>query len=264
VDDQRVGRIVRALRRRLGWRQLDVAIKAGCSQTVVSQLERGHLDVLSTRVLRRILAEVGATAVIEIRWRAGALDRLLDEDHAVLVARVAALLRAAGWFVETEVTYSEFGERGSYDLLAFHSATRIILVVEVKTDLATAEGTLRKIDEKARLASQVALKRFGWRMRSVAVLLVFAENSTLRKRVARHAALFDQALPMRNVAIRNWLPEPSPVRGGIWFLSPSAGSAAIRGRGGRERVRAPKSQSVPERQVLPDKNVVDSSAVGNK
>jgi len=252
VDDQRLGRIVRALRRRRAWRQTDLAAKAACSQTLISLLERGHLDRLSTRVLRQILAAVDATAVIEVRWRAGALDRLLDEDHAVLVATVANLLRAAGWLVETEVTYSEFGERGSFDLLAFHAATRIVLVVEVKTDLTSAEATLRKLDEKARLSRTVALTRLGWRARSATALLVFAEHSSLRRRFARHGGLFDQALPMRNVAIRNWLREPVPARGGVWFVSPNNGSAAIHRRGGRERVRAPQARPTPARRVLPD------------
>ena len=53
VDDQRIGRVVRALRRRLGWRQADLAEKAGCSQATVSETERGHLP--EVRLLRGIL-----------------------------------------------------------------------------------------------------------------------------------------------------------------------------------------------------------------
>ncbi len=79
-------------------------MKAECSQAMVSLIERGHIDRISLRALRRVLAALDASAFVTVNWRAGDLDRLVDEDHARLVAAVAALLRAAGWLVETEVT----------------------------------------------------------------------------------------------------------------------------------------------------------------
>jgi transcriptional regulator with XRE-family HTH domain len=243
MDDQKLGRIVRALRRRLGWRQVDLAREAQCSQTMVSLLERGHLSSVPLPVVRRIIAALDATLVVEVRWRAGALERLLDEDHATLVERVAELLRKNGWLVELEVTYSEYGERGSYDVLAFHPGSGIILVVEVKTDVASTEATFRKLDEKVRLATTVAGKRFGWSARSVAKVVVLPEASTLRRRVARHAALFARVPPDRGTRIRSWLARPSGRLAAMWFLSPGRGTTLIRGRGGRERVRRPKSPS---------------------
>jgi transcriptional regulator with XRE-family HTH domain len=243
VDDQRVGRIVRALRRRLGWRQLDVAERAGCSQTKVSLLERGHLSDVPLTTLRAIIGALDASLAIEVRWRAGALERLLDEDHAVLVGRCAEILRRAGWLVEVEVTYSEWGERGSYDILAYHLASRTLLVVEVKTDITSAEATLRKLDEKVRLAQPVAQKRFGWSGDTVGRLLVLAGSSTLRRRVARHRAIFDRSLPTRAVDVRRWIMSPVGGLAGLWFLSTSRSTTLIKGRGGRERIRRPKSQS---------------------
>jgi transcriptional regulator with XRE-family HTH domain len=70
MDDQRIGRIVRALRRRLGWRQIDLAIRAACSQATISLVERGHLAGVSLPVLRRILTALDASLVIEVRSRA--------------------------------------------------------------------------------------------------------------------------------------------------------------------------------------------------
>ncbi|HEY8136155.1 MAG TPA: helix-turn-helix domain-containing protein, partial [Candidatus Limnocylindrales bacterium] len=95
MDDQRVGRVVRALRRRLGWTQSDVAARAACAQATVSETERGNLP--SVPILRRVLAALDASMVIDLRWRAGALERLLDEDHARLVGYLVTLLRALGW-----------------------------------------------------------------------------------------------------------------------------------------------------------------------
>jgi transcriptional regulator with XRE-family HTH domain len=241
MDDQRVGRIVRALRLRLGWRQSDLAARAGCTQTVISRLERGHLGSLSVRLVRRVLAALDASVIIEIRWRGAAADRLMDDAHAALVAAVAEYLRRNGWLVETEVTYSEFGERGSFDLLAFHPAQRIVLAVEVKTDLPSAEAVLRKLDEKARLAATVARKRFGWEAAQSGRLLVFPASPTLRRRIARHAVLFERALPTRNVAIRQWLRRPGGAMAGLWFLSERDAGTGIAIVRRRERVRRPKS-----------------------
>jgi transcriptional regulator with XRE-family HTH domain len=243
VDDQRVGRIVRALRRRLGWRQVDLARAAGCSQTMTSLVERGRLEQVPLRIVRRIITALDATLVVEVRWRAGALERLLDADHAALVGQVAELLRRAGWKVEVEVTYSEYGERGSYDILALQAEAGALLVIEVKTDLTSVEGTLRKMDEKARLATKVARERFGWPVRAVSRLLIMPELSTLRRRVARHEGIFGRALPARGMEVREWLRYPEGRLAGLWFLSPSPGATLIQGRGGRERVRRPNPPS---------------------
>jgi Holliday junction resolvase-like predicted endonuclease len=70
-----------------------------------------------------------------------------------------------------------YGERGSIDLLAWHEATRTLLVVEVKTEVASIEATLRKHDEKVRLARRVAADRFGWQATVTSRLLVLPRTS---------------------------------------------------------------------------------------
>jgi transcriptional regulator with XRE-family HTH domain len=250
VDDQRVGRILRALRRRRGWRQSDLARRARCSQATVSRAERGHLPAVP--ILRRLLAALDASLALDVRWRAGALDRLLDEEHALLVGAVAALLSASGWSVRLEVTYSEFGERGSIDVVACWPALGILLVIEVKTDLAAVEAVLRKLDEKVRLAPKVVRERFNWEVKHVAWLLIMPESSTLRRRAARQATVLDRVFPARAAAIRTWIQRPTGPIAGLWFLSVSHGATDIRRRGGRERVRAPArpSGSPAGRQVV--------------
>lgn len=203
---------------------------------MISLVERGHLAKVSLPLLRRILAALDARLVIELRWRAGALERLLDEDHAAVVARVADLLRLAGWEVLVEVTYSEWGERGSIDLLAYHAASGTLLVVEVKTDLPSAEAALRKLDEKVRLAPKVARERFGWHVRAVSRLLVMPDTSVLRRR-AGPSSLVARVLPDQARAIRRWIEQPVGPLNGVWFLSGIGVPSAIKGTGGRDRVR---------------------------
>lgn len=190
------------------------------SQDFVSRLERGHLAGISMPAVDRVLAALDADLVVFVRWRGGDLDRLLDRGHAALGNRLAGDLAAMGWVVEPEVTFSEFGERGSIDMLAWHPGTRVLLVIEVKTELNSVEETLRRHDIKARLAATIAGGRFGWRPAALVRLLVLPEATTARQRIARHAATFDRIYPLRGAALRRFLRDPQVgrVRGGILFL----------------------------------------------
>ncbi|CAN5525274.1 MAG: hypothetical protein H0X68_00560 [Chloroflexi bacterium] len=90
------------------------------------------------------------------RWRGGELERLLDAGHAALQALFTRQVEAAGWRARVEVTFSQYGQRGSIDILAFHAATRTLLVVEIKTFISDVHGLLRPIDVKVRLARDIA------------------------------------------------------------------------------------------------------------
>lgn len=242
VDDVQVGRRFRALRHRLGWRQVDLAQRAGVSHTVVSLVERGRLEEVTLRKLRRIARELEAELVNVLRWRGGDLDRLVDEGHARIVGLVTELLRAEGWQIRLEVSYSVYGERGSIDILAWHPTARVLLVVEVKTDLVVVEATLRKHDEKARLAPRIAGDQFGWRPTAVARLIVLPSLSTQRRRVERHASVMNAAYPLRGVAVRQWLAQPTGAAAGLLFLELHRASSVI----SRKRIRLPRQTAASE------------------
>lgn len=238
VDPVRVGLALRAVRRRLRWRQADVARRAGLSQQTVSDIERGLVARVGMRQLLRVAAALGADIDLAVRWRGGALDRLLDERHASLCSAVARRLAKSGWEVVVEASYSYYGERGSIDVLAWRPSSATILIVEVKTQLTSIEATLRRHDEKLRLASKVAQDRFGACARTVAGLLVLPDDATARRRVARFETLLRAAYPLRGRAAWADLARPSrPVRG-IVFLSPTAGTGGNGIPGSRIRRRA--------------------------
>ena len=245
MNDIRIGIVARALRQRLGLRQVDVGRRARVSQGVVSFVERGQLERISLARLRRVLKSVDAELVLVVRWRGGEVDRLVDERHAWLGGRVAEILAADGWSVFPELTYSIYGERGSIDLVAWHRETRTLLVIELKSELTSAEETLRRHDAKVRLAAEIVEERFGWRPRVVGRLLVLPESTTSRRQVERHAALFARAYPARNIEVRQFLRSPSrssPGRSsfaGLWFLPDTT---SVRGTGGlkpRRRIHRP-------------------------
>lgn len=228
MDTIRIGRAIRALRVRRGWRQEDLARTAGVSRTVVGRLERGDADGIVPRRIERVVAALGARLVVRLDWHGEGLDRLLDAGHAAIVEAVVRELQHNGWLCATEVTFNVFGERGSIDVLAFHPEARIVLVIEVKSTVPDVGGMLLTLDRKTRLALRIAAER-GWSGRSVARLLVVAEGPTARRRVAAHRATFDQAFPARNVAIRRWLAQPVGPLSGLWFFSNARGPAP-RGR----------------------------------
>jgi transcriptional regulator with XRE-family HTH domain len=243
VNDIRLGHLVRALRQRRHWRQVDLARRAGVGRSVLSTIELGRLDGVTVATLRRVLAALGLDAEVTVRGLGADVDRVLDERHARLVGATASWLADQGWDTRVEVSYSEWGERGSIDLLAWHAPTRTLLVVEVKTDLASVEATLRKHDEKVRLAAVIASKRLGWRPRIVARLLVLPEESTQRRRVVRHGTILGGAYPARNRAVRTWCRRPDGALAGLLFWADSAASGVTADRGRRERVRAPRIAS---------------------
>jgi transcriptional regulator with XRE-family HTH domain len=228
VNDIAIGRALRALRLRHGLRQVDVARRARVSQQLISRVERGRGGLVTVSTLRRIFGAVDADAVTYVRWRGGELDGLLDEGHAAIVGSLSTLLQRRGWQVLPEATYSEYGERGSIDVLAWHPSTRTLLVIEVKTEIASAEELLRRHDAKVRLAPKIGLERFGVPPAAVARLLVLGDTRTNRRRVARLAPVFGAAYPASPAAVRRWLRRPDGPLAGCVFVRPGGSARATR------------------------------------
>lgn len=237
VNDIRIGRSLRAIRHRRGWRQQDVADRAGVSQDLVSNIENGRIDGVLLRRLRAVGRALDADVTIGVWWRAGEIDRLLDEGHAALSGQIAVWLERAGWEVRPEVTFAVRAERGSIDLLAWHAPSRTLLVVEIKTELTSIEETLRRHDAKARIAAVVAAEQFGWRSRSISRLLVLPDTSTARRRVARHEAVLGRAYALRSAELRRWLRRPQGAASGLLFASPTTGGRGRRWPISRKRIR---------------------------
>jgi hypothetical protein len=101
----------------------------------------------------------------------------------------------------------------------------------------SAESTLRKLDEKVRLAAAIATERFGWVAVTVSRALVLPGASTVRRQVARHRVVFDAAVPSDGRTMRGWLSRPVGAGDGRLFLSPIDARGAISAHGGRHRVR---------------------------
>jgi len=218
MDGVRIGLQMRALRRRRRWTQHRLAEAAEVSRSVVGRIEGGQVHRVAATTLIRVAAALGATVSVRIMWHGEALDRLLDAGHADLVERTLALLTSWSWDCAAEVSFSIAGERGSIDILAFHAPTGTLLVIEVKSVVPDMQAMLHGIDRKARLGPRIAGDR-GWKVATVARLLVLPDDRTVRRRVRQHATTLELALPARTIAVKRWLRAPSGPMSGILFLS---------------------------------------------
>lgn len=236
MEDARVGRAMRVVRRRRGLRLRDLSLLAGVSASSLSRMERGRLDGISLRTLRRAAAALELRMDVSVWSAGGEVARLLDEAHAALGEAVTRWLVSAGWEVRPELSFSRWGERGVIDLLAWHAASGLVLVIELKTAVVDLQQLLGSLDRKVRLAPEL-VKVFGWQPSSVGAAVIVSDGRTNRRRVQGHAALVRAALPDDGRRLRPWVQHPhGPIRAlAFWPKLPD--KRAMTGRGAR-RVRA--------------------------
>lgn len=244
MRDALIGRTLRALRHRRGWRQIDLATRSDVSRSVLADLEAGRIGTHALDALRRSAEACGGRLDLELRVPGGDLSRLLDADHAGVQAAWAELLANHRWQVNVEVTFNHFGERGSVDILAWHSGERLVLVCEIKTVIVDAQALLATLDRKVRVAAVMGRQR-GWQPAAVVPALIVLEGSTARRRIREHAALFARfALTGRAATV--WIRRPTggaQPSGLLLFHRLSHARSGDRRQAGRQRIR--RSRRVP-------------------
>ena len=260
MDLKKVGRAVRTLRVRRGWRQEDLGRAVGVSRSVVWRVERGRRPGITIDTLDALAAALGASIDLVLRWEGEGLDRLLDEGHARLVDEVVRRLTALGWVVAVEVSFSRYGERGSIDVMAWHPERRALVVIEVKSVTPDMQAMLSGIDRKARLGPAIARER-GWPADVAARVLVIWDTTTNRRRLAAHAASVRTALPAGSREIARVAAGPGRAAGGRRVVPaectgderygrtppPGAGRApGSRGRRARRTERTSRRATRPE------------------
>ncbi|HEY3072038.1 MAG TPA: helix-turn-helix domain-containing protein [Candidatus Limnocylindrales bacterium] len=238
MDGHRVGRAFRAVRVRQGWRQADVAARARVDPSAVSRAERGLFDRLSIDRLERIAHALDIQLSVVARWRGGELDRLVNARHSAMHEALARfLLGFPEWIARPEVSFSIYGERGVIDLLAWHAATRSLLVVELKTELIDLQDLVSVLDRKRRLAP-IAARELGWISASVSTWVAVASHRTNRRSIAGHRAFLASAFPNDGREMRRWLQNPT---GSVAALSSWRVEALGSRQGGPSRVRGKKA-----------------------
>lgn len=221
MEVRRAGRIVRAVRIHLGWRQVDLAEACGVSQSAISRLELGFAGPMSLADVDRVAEALDIRLTLDAWWRGGDVSRLLDADHAMIVDHIVGRLRTLGWQVLLEYGFNHYGERGSVDVVAWHPATRTLLLIEVKSRFTDLQELLSTFARKLRLVPRLLAEAEGWRASHVARLIVVPGTRANRSVVERHANIFDAAFPARGAGVARWLRHPADTIAGIWFVTPS-------------------------------------------
>lgn len=221
MDDRRAGDAFRQVRRHLRLRQADVAVRARVSQRTVSEIELGRFEHVGLDHVRDVARVLDIRIQLDVWWRSGQLDRLLDHEHARLVELTARALRAAGWDVRVEYTFNEFGERGSADILAWHATRCALAIIEVKTRIDDVQNVLSAFGRKVRLLPRIAARDLGWEPTTVGRVLVLRDTAANRDVVATHGTTFDSVWPARTAAIAAWMRDPVSDIAGIRFVPPA-------------------------------------------
>ena len=216
------GAAIGKLRRALGLTQRELGLRIGRSQTFVSAVERGvaRLDVRDAGALCRAL---GGTFVfgVEAPHMLGG-GRTVDAAHARCVAYVARWLGREGWLVEREVGIGGGSRPGWIDVLAFHPASRVLLVVEVKSEVLDVGQVERQLGWYEREA-EVAARRIGWLPAAIFGCLIVLATEANDRLMRETRVAFAAAFPCRGRALAGILaggPLPIGPRRGIALIDP--------------------------------------------
>jgi transcriptional regulator with XRE-family HTH domain len=231
MDDSLLGFAIRTLRVRKRWRQQDLASVAEVSRQLISEVERGHLDHVTTAAIRRIVAALGARVMLRIDTPGRDLDRLLSARHALMHEEFARRYgRLPEWQWVPEGSFSFYGERGVIDVLGWHAAAGMVLIVELKTAIVDVNDLMASMDRRRRLGFSIARER-GWTARFVSSWVLVADSATAHRRLADHTAVLRTAFPSDGRRMRSWLRRPSKPVAALSFLS----DARLDGAGARYR-----------------------------
>ncbi len=249
MDDQRIGSAFRAIRIRRQWTQDEVGRNAGVSRYLVGRVERGRLSGVPLGTLRAIAIAIDARFDTILRWHGGDLGRLLNARHSAMHEAVARLFADLdGWTAEPEVSFSIFGERGVIDVLAWHPIRRILLVIELKTELVDVNDLMGSVDRKRRLALEIAHQR-GWDPVSVSTWVVVADGTTNRRAVGTYSTTLRSKFPSDGSALAHWLCDPSGRIDALGFLPYVHGAPVRRDLAPIRRVRRGSSRTKVARFV---------------
>lgn len=210
---------MRAIRIALGATQSTIAARAGVSQSVYSRVERGLGSNQKVSTMARIATALDADLVVDLRYRGGRVDRLIDRMHASIVEIVVATLRSAAWETIVEYSFNVYGERGSVDVLGWHAASRTLVIIEVKSRLTDLQAMFHALGRKLRLVPAEARRELGWDPLAVGRIVVAPGTSETRTILERHRTIFASTLPAGATEIRQWIRAPHGPIAGVWLLS---------------------------------------------
>jgi transcriptional regulator with XRE-family HTH domain len=216
-------RDVREARRRLRLTQQQVADRVSVSRGYVAAIERAYGNP-TLDVVERITDALELEASIVVRQPVvieGHQQR--DLVHGVCSGYVARRLHALGWQTARELEVIQGRSHGWIDLLAFHPATRTLLVVEIKTALLDLGLAERQLAWYGRAAGEVA-RRQGWYPRRIVSWLLVLSSEEVEVVLRHNSELLRQSFPSRAPDMLDWLAlgQHQVVGRGLALIDPSS------------------------------------------
>ncbi len=158
----RLGTALREARWRSGFRQRDVADRAGISQSFVSRLERGRAVCVSLETWSVVAASVGEQFVAFLEAAPGA-DRPRDLEHVRRQSAVVEIAAQGGWVARPELALDPgLGRSRSIDVALVRPDARQAVVVEIWDWFDDVGAGLRGLDAKvAILAARLEKEASG-------------------------------------------------------------------------------------------------------
>jgi transcriptional regulator with XRE-family HTH domain len=243
---QQLGARIRAVRIKRGWRQADVGRRIGLSPSVISRIERGHIERLQLATILAVARALDIQVTLTARSRGADLDRLVSRGHAGLHESVARWFaeELPDWILEPEVSFSIYGERGIIDILAWHPIHRALVIIELKTDVVDVNELVARMDQRRRLAFEIVKDR-GWQPLTISTWVIVANGRTNRSRLAAHRAMLRNAFPVDGRSMRGWLRRPERPIDALSMWDRVAGGRVPGGFAARHRVRTTVARPGP-------------------
>ncbi|MEX0626792.1 MAG: helix-turn-helix domain-containing protein [Chloroflexota bacterium] len=219
--DEVAGRLARELvaaRAVSGLTQRQVAERAGVSQALISQAERGRI-VPSLDVMHRLASAAGHDLVLRLYPGNGV--RLRDSGQLQVAETIRAAASSA-WRVRLEVPVGAAPDRRAVDMVLDGPAGMV--AVEVERALLDLQAQLRA----AQLKRAATVERTG---RSAWLVIAVLDTRRNRAAVLNHRSLLAAALPVPSKRIWACLRAGVPVGGDglLWVRMPSRGLAGKSG-----------------------------------
>ena len=187
--------LCRSTRVRLRLTQQDLADRLGISRAYLAKIELGQANP-SMALVDRVAEALGIKVDLVVRTPTIIGDQQKDLVHARCSAYVDRRLRAAGWLTSREVEIVHQRSHGWIDILAFDPATRILIVIEVKTRLDDLGAIERQIGWYERSAFGVA-RGLGWAPRRVTGWLLVLASDEVERSIRSNRELLSRAFPFR-------------------------------------------------------------------
>jgi transcriptional regulator with XRE-family HTH domain len=196
------GRACLDIRLRLGLSLEEVAPAAGITPSYLARIERGFANP-TVDTVQRVSDALGLQLYLDVRPPVFlGSPRKRDLVHARCSAYVDRRLRADGWSTVREVAVVDGRYRGWIDLLAFDPTTRMLLVIEIKTQLDDIGAVERQLGWYESLAPDLA-RQYGWSLRSMRSILLVLASAEVERALSANRDVLRIAFPVRDDPLRS-------------------------------------------------------------